>query len=76
MTMFCAKQAVAGGATVLFGGGVPSDTDANASGRKPGVGYYVPPTILAGAADGDEAWEAEIFGPVGVNILIQKYLYC
>ena len=59
-----AKQAVAGGATVLFGGGVPSDEDADASGRKPGVGYYVSPTILAGAAEGDEAWEEEIFGPV------------
>lgn len=64
----CATQAVAGGATVLFGGGAPSDEDANASGRKPGVGYYVSPTILAGAADGAEAWEAEIFGPVSVSI--------
>ncbi|CAM9310079.1 unnamed protein product [Laminaria digitata] len=58
------ERAVKGGATVLFGGGVPSDEDADASGRKPGMGYYVSPTILTGAAEGDEAWEAEIFGPV------------
>eukprot|EP00904_Undaria_pinnatifida_P003514 jgi/Undpi1/13163/HiC_scaffold_8.g02825.m1 len=58
------QRAVEWGATILFGAGIPSDEDANASGRKPGMGYYVSPTILAGLSEGDEAWESEIFGPV------------
>lgn len=52
------------GASVLCGGGPPSDADAEASGRKPGVGYYVAPTVLAGVENDHVAWESEIFGPV------------
>lgn len=48
----------------MCGGGPPPDSDADASGRKPGVGYYVSPTVISGASDGDEAWDSEIFGPV------------
>lgn len=62
MCVFLSRpQAVDAGATVLFG-----DADMKPSLRKPAVGYYVSPTILGGLADGDEAWDAEIFGPVRV----------
>ncbi|CAM9627093.1 unnamed protein product [Ascophyllum nodosum] len=57
-------RAVSAGADVLYGGARLPDTDAEASGRKPGVGYYVSPTVLSGVHDGDEAWNDEIFGPV------------
>ncbi|CAN0292788.1 unnamed protein product [Pylaiella littoralis] len=53
------SRAVEGGAAVLFG-----DADAKQSAEKPGVGYYVSPTILSGLSGGDEAWDSEIFGPV------------
>lgn len=61
------------GADVLYGGTTLPDTDADASGRKPGVGYYVSPTILSGLNDGDEAWEEEIFGPVRVYLFLVTF---
>ena len=63
-TGYTSLQAVSAGADVLYGGARLPDTDAEASGRKPGVGYYVSPTVLSGVHDGDEAWNDEIFGPV------------
>lgn len=62
-------QAVEGGATVLFG-----DGDMTQSSKKPGVGYYVSPTILSGLSDGDEAWDSEIFGPVIIFFYIFIFL--
>lgn len=50
---------------MLFG-----DADANPSLPKPGVGYYVSPTILGGLSDGDEAWDSEIFGPVRESLAV------
>lgn len=52
------------GAKVLCGGGPPPDADAASTDRKPGKGYYVSPTVLTGVKETDEAWTAEIFGPV------------
>lgn len=57
-------KAVGAGAKVLCGGGAPPDEDAASSGRTPGKGYYVSPTVLAGVEETDEAWTTEIFGPV------------
>ncbi|CBJ33263.1 Aldehyde dehydrogenase [Ectocarpus siliculosus] len=53
-------RAVEGGATVISGDGA----DRNAAVQKPAVGYYVSPTILSEVSDENEAWDAEIFGPV------------
>lgn len=56
---------------MLFG-----DADMKPSLRKPGVGYYVSPTILGGLSDGDEAWDSEIFGPVRVTLLLPLIVNC
>ncbi|CAM9460686.1 unnamed protein product [Ectocarpus sp. 6 AP-2014] len=58
------SRAVDAGAKVLCGGGPPPDADAASTDRKPGKGYYVSPTVLTGVKETDEAWTAEIFGPV------------
>lgn len=55
---------MAAGANVLCGGGSPPDSDAASTGRNPGTGYYVSPTVLADVKESDEAWTTEIFGPV------------
>lgn len=49
---------------MLCGGGPPPDSDAEGSGRKPGVGYYVSPTVLSGVQEDHEIWDSEVFGPV------------
>ncbi|CAN0031366.1 unnamed protein product, partial [Ectocarpus sp. 13 AM-2016] len=58
------SRAVDAGAKVLCGGGPPPDADAASTDRKPGKGYYVSPTVLTGVKETDDAWTAEIFGPV------------
>lgn len=58
------SQAVDAGAKALCGGGAPPDDDAASTGRTPGKGYYVTPTVLTGVKEADEAWTTEIFGPV------------
>lgn len=57
-------KAVDAGAKVLCGGAAPPDGDAASTGRTPGKGYYVSPTVLTGVKETDEAWTTEIFGPV------------
>ena len=47
------QDAVAQGATVLLGGEVPS-----------GPGFFYPPTVLTGAAEGMRVHDVETFGPV------------
>jgi succinate-semialdehyde dehydrogenase/glutarate-semialdehyde dehydrogenase len=47
------QGAVSGGATAVTGGTRPS-----------GPGFYYPPTVLTGVADGSEILREEIFGPV------------
>lgn len=56
---------------MLFG-----DAGTNPSLRKPGVGYYVSPTILGELSDGDEAWDSEIFGPVRDYIVVFAVVGC
>eukprot|EP00903_Cladosiphon_okamuranus_P008338 g8021.t1 len=58
------SRAVDAGAKILCGGGAPPDGDAASTGRTPGKGYYVSPTVLTGVKETDEAWTTEIFGPV------------
>lgn len=47
------QEAVAGGARVLAGGGMP-----------PGPGYFYPPTVVAGVPAGARLLTEEVFGPV------------
>ncbi|HEX8385487.1 MAG TPA: aldehyde dehydrogenase family protein [Rubricoccaceae bacterium] len=47
------RRAVAEGARLVVGGGVPD-----------GPGFYYPPTVLAGVAEGSVPYREEIFGPV------------
>jgi len=49
------ERATAAGAKVLTGGGKPSDRPA---------GYYIEPTVVAGAAQDSEIIQNEVFGPV------------
>lgn len=54
-------DAVAAGAQVRCGGGIPDDP-------RLAEGNYYPPTILAGVTNGDMICREEIFGPVAVVI--------
>lgn len=49
------ERARAVGATVLTGGGIPADWQ---------TGYYYEPTVIAGADQGSEIIQSEVFGPV------------
>jgi len=49
------ERARAGGATVLTGGGIPTDWQ---------TGYYYEPTVIAGADQRSEIVQSEVFGPV------------
>jgi betaine-aldehyde dehydrogenase len=47
------ERAAAGGAEIVCGGAMPE-----------GPGFFYPPTLIAGAAQGSEIVQGEIFGPV------------
>ena len=49
------ERARATGAHILTGGGTPAET---------GAGYYIEPTVVAGAAQDSEIVQREVFGPV------------
>ena len=52
------ERAVADGAARLCGGAIPD-----------GDGYYYPPTVLGGVAEGSVAFDEEIFGPVAALVV-------
>lgn len=55
------ERSQVGGAEIVFGGQVPEHIEKDPCLRG---GYYMTPTVVVGASDGDEIIREEIFGPV------------